>query len=202
MLEIAVLGLLKERSMHGYELQKELTAQLGQFWRFSYGTLYPTIRRLEKAGAVERIFPKEEVRRKKNIYRITSEGEERFAKELREKAEVDDDAGFGMKLAFFRYMKPQDRVDVLEKRRAHLTETLEELRSKLRSYRERIDAYTYQLMEHRADTTSADIDWIERLIEQERKRTKKKSRRSKSAKVADGGKGLNDPATAGGPSKN
>ena len=196
MLEIAILGLLKDRSMHGYELQKELTAQLGQFWRFSYGTLYPTIRRLEKTGAVERIFPKEDVRRKKNIYRITQEGEERFQNELQNKAEVADDAGFGMKLAFFRYMKPTDRVDVLEKRRVHLIDTLEELRAKLRNYKERIDAYTYQLMEHRADTTSADIVWIERLIDQERNspNTKQKSRKSTKAK----GKGLKDPITAAG----
>ena len=58
MLEMAVLGLLKDRTMHGYELKKELTATLGQFWQVSYGSLYPTIRRLEVEGAVERIFPK------------------------------------------------------------------------------------------------------------------------------------------------
>ncbi|MEA2504471.1 MAG: Transcriptional regulator PadR-like family, partial [Actinomycetota bacterium] len=28
---MAVLGLLKDRTMHGYELKKELTATLGQF---------------------------------------------------------------------------------------------------------------------------------------------------------------------------
>ena len=33
MLELAILGLLKERSMHGYQLSKRLTDTLGGFWR-------------------------------------------------------------------------------------------------------------------------------------------------------------------------
>ncbi|MGH7425868.1 MAG: PadR family transcriptional regulator, partial [Candidatus Methylomirabilales bacterium] len=74
MLEMAILGLLKERAMHGYELKKELTAKLGQFWQVSYGSLYPTLRRLQTAGALERIFPRSDVKRRKNIYRITPQG--------------------------------------------------------------------------------------------------------------------------------
>ena len=38
-LELAVLGLLHEAPMHGYELRKRLTAVLGPFRALSYGTL-------------------------------------------------------------------------------------------------------------------------------------------------------------------
>ncbi|MDQ3645648.1 MAG: PadR family transcriptional regulator, partial [Actinomycetota bacterium] len=50
MLELPVLGLLKEKEMHGYELRKQLGAMLGPFWQVSWGSLYPTLRRLSKAG--------------------------------------------------------------------------------------------------------------------------------------------------------
>ena len=50
MLEIAVLGLLNESPMHGYELRKRLATLLGTFRAFSYGSLYPTLRRLTEAG--------------------------------------------------------------------------------------------------------------------------------------------------------
>src|SRR4051794_41791922 len=50
MLEIAVLGLLSESPMHGYELRKRLSSLLGTFRAFSYGSLYPTLRRLSEAG--------------------------------------------------------------------------------------------------------------------------------------------------------
>ena len=47
MLEIAVLGLLKEQPLHGYELKKRLSETLGFLWGVSYGSLYPALRRLD-----------------------------------------------------------------------------------------------------------------------------------------------------------
>lgn len=170
MIEMAVLGLLKDRAMHGYEVKKELTAGLGQFWQFSYGSLYPAIKRLEKSGAVERIFPKEDVKRRLNIYRVTSKGEELFGQMMAEHSAVDD-ARFSMKLSFFRYMNSNDRVEFLERRRAYLTDKLVDLRSKLKTYKERMDAYTYRVVEHGMDTTSADLAWVDTLIAEEKLHT-------------------------------
>jgi DNA-binding PadR family transcriptional regulator len=168
MIEMAILGLLKDRTMHGYELKKELTAQLGQFWQVSYGSLYPTIRRLERNGAVERVYATTDVNRRKNIYRITAVGEKVFESRLCEHTTVMDDTRFGVKLAFFRYISIAERVELLERRRAYLTEMVADLKDKLKSYKERIDEYTYRLMEHRVDTTRADIEWIDRLIAEEK----------------------------------
>jgi DNA-binding PadR family transcriptional regulator len=176
---MAILGLLKDRAMHGYELRKELTAQLGQFWQVSYGSLYPAIRRLETNRAVELIFPKKEVARRKNIYRITREGERLFENSLSEHAAISDDTQFGLKFAFFRYLNPDARVELLERRRAYLTEKLAEIRAQLRKYRERIDAYTYRLMEHGGDTTRADIEWIDGLIAEEKALAAKGPKRRK-----------------------
>ena len=47
MLELAILGLLIESPMHGYELRKRLTGLLGAFRAFSYGSLYPALRRMQ-----------------------------------------------------------------------------------------------------------------------------------------------------------
>ncbi|MGI8426786.1 MAG: PadR family transcriptional regulator [Actinomycetota bacterium] len=167
---MAVLGVLKDRAMHGYELKKELSAQLGQFWQFSYGSLYPTIKRLEKSGAVERVYDKQNVKRRLNIYRITPVGEKLFDGMIAEHSEVDD-ARFSIKMAFFRYMESNERVELLERRRAYLTDKLIDLRAKLRAYKERLDAYTYRLMEHGVDTTSADLEWVDRLIAEEKSET-------------------------------
>jgi DNA-binding PadR family transcriptional regulator len=51
-LEFAVLGLLHEAPMHGYELRKRLAALLGTFRAFSFGSLYPALRRLQRAGLI------------------------------------------------------------------------------------------------------------------------------------------------------
>ena len=55
MLELAILGLLKEQELHGYELKKRLADVLGPLSSASFGSLYPALRRLETAGAVKAI---------------------------------------------------------------------------------------------------------------------------------------------------
>ena len=50
MLELAILGLLKEQELHGYELKRRLTHTLGLLSSVSFGSLYPALSRLEAAG--------------------------------------------------------------------------------------------------------------------------------------------------------
>lgn len=52
MLEMAVLGLLKDQDMHGYELKKRITDVCGLSGAVSFGSLYPALARLERAGGV------------------------------------------------------------------------------------------------------------------------------------------------------
>jgi DNA-binding PadR family transcriptional regulator len=52
-LELAVLGLLKEQPLHGYDLRKRLRATFGLLANLSFGSLYPALARLEAAGAVQ-----------------------------------------------------------------------------------------------------------------------------------------------------
>jgi DNA-binding PadR family transcriptional regulator len=56
LLELAILGLLKEQELHGYELKKRLTEALGAFSSVSFGSLYPALARLEAAGAVRAVL--------------------------------------------------------------------------------------------------------------------------------------------------
>lgn len=171
MLELAILGLLKERSMHGYQLSKRLTDALGGFWRVSYGSLYPTIRRLEQEGAVERVFDQLEVGRRKNVYRITERGEELFLDLLEEAggASASEENPFRVRLAFFKYLAPDTRIRVLERRRAFLEERLSSIRSSLAAVGEGHDTYTLSLMQHGLDATESDIAWLNGLIAAERR---------------------------------
>ncbi len=52
---MAILGLLKEQPLHGYELKKRLGEILGVMSGVSFGSLYPALARLEGAGAVEAV---------------------------------------------------------------------------------------------------------------------------------------------------
>jgi DNA-binding PadR family transcriptional regulator len=172
-LELAILGLLKERAMHGYQLSKRLADTLGAFWKVSYGSLYPALKRLEREGAVESVFPRDEVGRRKNVYRITEKGEALFYELLQEAGQESwEDNRFRVRLAFFKYLKPDTRLRLLEKRRAYLEDRLSEIKASLVRARERIDNYTLSLMRHGEETTQEDIKWLDVLIKEERRNVK------------------------------
>ena len=171
MLELAILGLLKERSMHGYQLSKRLTDTLGGFWRVSYGSLYPSLRRLEKDGAVEQVFDEQEVGRRKNVYRITEKGERLFLHLLEEAGHDSstEDNRFRVRLAFFKYLAPDTRIRLLERRRAFLEERLSTILTSLAASGGGFDTYALSLMQHGRATTEQDIEWLNGLIAAERR---------------------------------
>ena len=173
MLELAILGLLKERPMHGYQLSRELSESLGGFWRVSYGSLYPTLRRLEKNDEVEAVASEETtVGRRKQVYRITEVGEQAFLRLLQETPHDNqtEDQRFRVRLAFFRYLPPETRLRMLERRRAYLEDRLSTIKDSLRATRERVDDYTLALMEHGRSATESDIAWVDDLIKAEHTR--------------------------------
>jgi DNA-binding PadR family transcriptional regulator len=205
-LELAILGLLKEQELHGYELKKRLVEALGPLSRVSFGSLYPALGRLQAAGAVETaetapspppaapVIPmtgsiageaaafrlarggsrRSEARpprssRVRKVYRITQRGEELFTELLAaESSSGDDDRSFNLRLAFCRYLPPEARLGLLERRRAQLVERLAKARSTLRTRRERMDAYMRSLVDHDAEATERDISWLDALIANER----------------------------------
>ena len=48
----AVLALLTERPMHGYEMIQEIDSRTGGAWRPSPGSIYPTLQLLEDEGVI------------------------------------------------------------------------------------------------------------------------------------------------------
>jgi DNA-binding PadR family transcriptional regulator len=195
LLELAILGLLKESDLHGYELKKRLTETLGVFSSVSFGSLYPALARLEAAGAVKAVEAnpaaetvpmtgslgaelaafrsrrpaKARAGRGRKVYGITTRGHHLFEELLAaDTSSSDDDRLFSLKLAFARYLAPDARLGLLERRRATLVERQAKARSSFRTGFERIDNYSRSLLEHGTETTERDISWLDRLIAAER----------------------------------
>jgi DNA-binding PadR family transcriptional regulator len=181
-LELAVLGLLKEGPMHGYELRKRLKTTISPLYAVSYGSLYPCLKRLLRSGMVEETTTEtsgrrarrrtaataaKTPRRAKKVYEITDSGERFFFDQLELGAVYDTDR-FQTRFAFFRYLPAESRIGLLERRKAYLQEKLIEFKESLQATRERIDAYTRSLIEHGMEATEQDIRWLDGLIDQER----------------------------------
>jgi DNA-binding PadR family transcriptional regulator len=175
-LELAILGLLKERPMHGYELKKRLSYMLGHFWTVSYGSLYPAIKRMEKAGSIERAYSVKEKTRNRNVYRITPKGEAAFMRMLTENvtdASLADTEKFEVRMAFFQYLTPETRLQLLEMRRRFLEDQVEKFKA-YRSTNKDEDRYRAGLMRHKVSQVKSDIRWLDRLMAHEREAIRKR----------------------------
>jgi DNA-binding PadR family transcriptional regulator len=178
MLELAILGLLQESPMHGYELRKQLTTKLGAIRAaISYGSLYPTLRRLQTAGWITEAdvttdaqeLPPLTSRRGRVVYEITAEGKERFQELLTQSGpETYEDSGFGVHFAFFSRTDQATRLRILEGRRRKVEERREGLRDVLARAAERLDTYTLELQRHGLDACEREVRWLEELIANER----------------------------------
>jgi DNA-binding PadR family transcriptional regulator len=172
-LELAILGLLNEAPVHGYELRKQLGLRLGGFRVFSYGSLYPALRRLTRAGLIaEESSPAPEVgwsRRGRRVYRITAEGKERLTELLSGSGNQSwDDESFGVHLAFFSRTPAEARMRILEGRRRTVEERREGLRAALARAGEKVDRYTRELHQLGLDATEREVRWLNELIAHER----------------------------------
>ena len=79
-IELAVLGLLHEGPMHGYELRKRLNLMLGWGRVLSYGSLYPALKRLLRQSFIvesDAVAPVVS-RRPRIVYELTDAGYAEF----------------------------------------------------------------------------------------------------------------------------
>jgi DNA-binding PadR family transcriptional regulator len=174
-LELAVLGLLHETPMHGYELRKRLNAVLGAFRAFGYGSLYPCLKELLAQGMIaeEEALPATAMplsgRRSKIVYRLTADGKERLQDLLSQAGPAAwEDDGFGVHFAFFGQTRADIRLRILEGRRSRLEERLEGVRAGLTRTRERVDRYTLELQRHGLESVEREVRWLNELIASER----------------------------------
>jgi len=185
MIDLAILGLLDEQDLHGYELKKQLAELVGARSGISFGSLYPALARLEKAGAVKaveahtadatipmtgalsgeiaafraKIGRPAKGRRTKKVYGITEVGRRRLGELLVD--DSTDDRTFAVQVAFCHTLLPEQRLALFDRRRTVLERRLAE-RSRVSGGR--TDTYRSSLREHDTRTITHDLASIDELI--------------------------------------
>ena len=197
MIDLAILGLLTEQELHGYELKKRLGELLSSRASVSFGSLYPALARLEKQGCVKAVEERTTVPappmsgslvgelaafrarvresglgkatgRGKKVYGITERGRERLL-ELLSDPDVSDDRAFTLRVAFAPLLPEPARLELFERRRTELLSRRDDLRRReSRTGRGRGHAYLGALLERDAENLAHDLAWLDRLIDAER----------------------------------
>ncbi|MER5755445.1 PadR family transcriptional regulator [Streptomyces sp. NPDC002088] len=125
MLELAILGFLYDAPLHGYELRKRITALTGHVRPVAESTLYPAIKRMEKAGLLARATEPGAVAAPRHVLTLTDEGRRELRRRLAEPAQRDitDENRWFTVLAFLRHLDdPGAQSAVLRLRLAFLEE--------------------------------------------------------------------------------
>jgi DNA-binding PadR family transcriptional regulator len=209
-LEMAILGLLKEQPMHGYDLRKRLRSDFGLLSSLSFGSLYPALARLEQEGAVRELTNSEALptgdvvtftgslageraafrarlaarsnvtsgtrpnraaasSRTRRVYELTGHGAKLFDELLTaEEPQPKDGKTFPLCWAFARYLSPDARLRLLERRRRQLEDRLSLASRAADSPPRPLDRFERSLVEHSNAAAQLDLDWIDRLILVER----------------------------------
>jgi DNA-binding PadR family transcriptional regulator len=180
-LELAVLGLLHENPMHGYELRKQLNIVLGWGRVLSYGSLYPALKKMLRAGWITEHAAAPEAaagvgtgkgtgvsRRQRIVYELTPEGYERFAKLMSDTGPASwEDDNFDVRFAFFGRTDREIRLRILEGRRTRLEERLARAQQQLDAARGH-NSYTKELQRHGLESVQREVSWLSDLIAAER----------------------------------
>lgn len=85
--ELAILSILAERPLHGYEIARRIERQTRGTLRFTLASLYPLLYRLEARGWLRATWGETPAGRERRSYRITAAGRKKLAplrKEWRE----------------------------------------------------------------------------------------------------------------------
>ncbi len=169
-LEFALLGLLSQTPLHGYELRKRMGTIFGPFRALSFSVLYPQLRRMMEAGLIEETVVDSPSRRSRIVYDITDKGSKRF-ETLTETVSPDtwEDEGFEIRFAFFSPTSSKNRVRILEGRHRRLKEKAEILRGELEKSPIGIDKYLEEWRRHSLESADREIAWLEDMIKTERK---------------------------------
>jgi len=184
-LELAVLGLLHETPMHGYELRKRLNIVLGWGRMLSYGSLYPALKKMLRAGWISEHVAAPEPgpvkgavtgavkaagvsRRQRIVYELTPAGNERFLGLLSDAGPASwEDGDFDVRFAFFGRTDREIRLRILEGRRTRLEERLARVEQQLARLKAD-DTYTAELQRHGLESVRREVSWLSGLIAAER----------------------------------
>ncbi len=162
MTEYILLGFLMEKDMTGYDMKQHMSMSTSYFVDASFGSIYPSLKRLEKKGLVE-LKESIENGKLKKIYSINEQGKTEFLKWLASPIALSrtDISGPLAKIFFFRHL-PHEKATLLIEQCIHdikcYKESLLELKSKVEN---KADPFELCTLDFGLDCYDFAIRWCE-----------------------------------------
>jgi len=108
-----LLGFLIKSPMTGYDLRKAFSMSFSFFSELSYGSIYPSLRKMEAAGLISKQVEIQNGTPNRKIYTITEAGKRAFLEALRSPFVPEQPRNaFCTRLFFFGHLSPEEREEI------------------------------------------------------------------------------------------
>lgn len=170
MLEQIILGIIYEQDFAGYDIKKIIENSFGVYYKASFGSLYPALKRLSAKGLVY-AYEEPQGGRKKIFYHITASGKNAFTEWLTTPMDVLDGTNPNItKIYFFHYLSHDKRKDMLldfeEKNKLYL-QKLQNLEMEFQQMEPNPDFYfKLSTLYYGISLTKKTIAWCKHIREQ------------------------------------
>ncbi|HET6420167.1 MAG TPA: PadR family transcriptional regulator [Geobacteraceae bacterium] len=162
----AMLGILAEGDLHGYELKSCFDEKVGEFWSLNYGQIYTTLDRLEKEELVTHDRQSQERRPDRKIYSITGKGRKELdswlCSPVKKVRALRDE--FFIKLVFMDKNDPGPVLELIEKQKALYLKQMNRLTQQKLALKKKPESNDSLLTELLMDAglfhAEADIRWL------------------------------------------
>ncbi len=158
--------------MHGYEIKQRFERISGLFWKVSYGSLYPALRKLSELGYILHQLRDAEKADGRKVYHLTEQGEQALLQWLSDTQSVEDlnrntTNEFMLRLLFFGYL-PDERVrEIVSIRLLSVEGKLKELNDKMDRIQKRIEGGEYfrlAVLDYIARNLQTEKRWLEDIL--------------------------------------
>jgi DNA-binding PadR family transcriptional regulator len=161
--ELLILGLLKDKPRHGYEIKKQIKNVVSTFAVLEVESIYYTLNLLEKKGFVKKVTASEGSRPEKFVYSLTSKGEQRFTQLLTKSILTVERPNFSIDIAlYFLPFLPADIACHRLKGRARILSRVEEALKTLAGQLKAKSSYHLKsIVEHNLELLQAEKKFIQ-----------------------------------------
>ncbi len=164
--EYAILGLLKSRPMHGYEMFQQFEdGMLGKIVRLEMSQMYAFLKKLERLQYIESDLEMQGTRPPRKIFHLTESGHDLFMNWLTQPVEKPRDVRifFLIKLYYVQQFLPHKVAYLINKEILACQHFLTHLEAKQGITPDDTDFFDHVVLRSRIHQTRALLDWMREL---------------------------------------
>ncbi|RCX16704.1 PadR family transcriptional regulator [Fontibacillus phaseoli] len=170
MTNLIILALLRDRPMHGYEIQQLIqTSRVDTWANLLSGSIYYALNKMEQDGLIRTEAEERTGARLRKIYAITETGEDMFQRMVREALTLNPHSvksDFSLALSWVETVPKEEAIPLLRQNLQQVEETLAfwKIGRELKGNHGALNAFAEASFDNAMALLQLDIDYLNRII--------------------------------------